>query len=96
MGRDVFTYGHRTAVVTGGSKNIGLAIAERLLQAGVQVAIVGSNADHLQAAMDHLHGLGHTPSGCGCLAKPAGADARPPRLHRHLGELRRHSGPERS
>lgn len=37
MGFDVFTYGKRTAVVTGGSKNIGLAIAEKLLQAGLQI-----------------------------------------------------------
>lgn len=62
MGREIFSYGHRTAVVTGGSKNIGLAIAERLLQAGLQVAIVSSSADHLQMAMEHLQGLGYAPS----------------------------------
>ena len=62
MGQDVFTYGHRTALVTGGSKNIGLAIAERFLQVGLQVAIVSSKADTLQAAKDRLQSLGHAPS----------------------------------
>ena len=59
MGKDVFTYGHRTAVVTGGSKNIGLAIAERFLQAGLQVAIVSSKEEHLRAADTHLNSLGY-------------------------------------
>lgn len=61
MGRDVFTYGQRTAVVTGGSKNIGLAIAERFLQAGLQVAIVSSHAENLQAAHQHLCAQGYSP-----------------------------------
>jgi 3-oxoacyl-[acyl-carrier protein] reductase len=88
MGRDVFTYGHRTAVVTGGSKNIGLAIAERLLQAGVQVAIVGSNAEHLQAATDHLHGLGHAPSGwLGDVSDVAVWPSLLERIHAHHGSI---------
>lgn len=62
MGQQLFTYGNRTAVVTGGSKNIGLAIAEKFLQAGLQVAIVSSNSQHLHAAQAHLQGMGYTPS----------------------------------
>lgn len=62
MNHNIFTYGNRTAVVTGGSKNIGLAIAEKFLQAGLQVAVVSSNAQHLQAAQLHLQGMGYSPS----------------------------------
>lgn len=40
----------RVAVVSGGSKNIGLEIAAALLQAGASVAIVGRKADQLNAA----------------------------------------------
>jgi 3-oxoacyl-[acyl-carrier protein] reductase len=60
--RNLFTYGNRTAVITGGSKNIGLAIAEKFSQAGLQVAIVSSNTEHLQRAQTHLNGQGHSPS----------------------------------
>lgn len=62
MGLNIFTYGKRTAVVTGGSKNIGLAISEKFLQAGLQVAIVSSNTHHLQTAQAHLQGMGYAPS----------------------------------
>jgi 3-oxoacyl-[acyl-carrier protein] reductase len=47
MNKNIFTFGTRTAVITGGSKNIGLAIALRFAQAGMQVAIVSSNKDNL-------------------------------------------------
>lgn len=58
MRHTLFTYGSRTAVITGGSKNIGLAIAEKFLQAGLQVAIVSSNAENLRVAQDYLSGKG--------------------------------------
>jgi len=47
MNKSIFTFGRRTAVITGGSKNIGLAIALRFAQAGMQVAIVSSNKGNL-------------------------------------------------
>lgn len=62
MNKNLFTFGNRTAVVTGGSKNIGLAIAERFSQAGLQVAVVSSNSKHLKEAEIHLNGKGYTPS----------------------------------
>jgi NAD(P)-dependent dehydrogenase (short-subunit alcohol dehydrogenase family) len=40
----------RTAVITGGSRGIGLAIAERLLGAGASVAITGITQGHLDEA----------------------------------------------
>ena len=66
MSRDVFTFGNRTAVVTGGSKNIGFAITERLLRAGMQVAIVSSNSQHQRVSLDHLNKLGFAPTAWLC------------------------------
>lgn len=66
MHNNIFTFGNRTAVITGGSKNIGLSIAEKFLLAGLQVAIVSSNADHLQAAQNHLNDKGYSPSVWSC------------------------------
>jgi len=40
----------KTAIVTGGSRGIGLAIAAGLLAEGVSVSITGTNPDHLRAA----------------------------------------------
>lgn len=40
----------KVAIVTGGSRGIGLAIASALLQKGTHVAISGVNKDHLQKA----------------------------------------------
>jgi 3-oxoacyl-[acyl-carrier protein] reductase len=54
MNKNIFTFGRRTAVITGGSKNIGLAIALRFAQAGMQVAIVSSNKDNLLHASQVL------------------------------------------
>jgi 3-oxoacyl-[acyl-carrier protein] reductase len=66
MSRDIFTYGKRTAVVTGGSRNIGLAIAEKFLCAGLQVAIVSASAQRLKAAQEQLQSMGHTLSAWQC------------------------------
>lgn len=44
------------ALVTGASKGIGYAIAERLLAEGARVAITGRDADSLAHARDRLGG----------------------------------------
>jgi 3-oxoacyl-[acyl-carrier protein] reductase len=59
---NLFSYGNRTAVITGGSKNIGLAIAEKFLQAGLKVAIVSLNKEHLETAQTYLNGKNYFPS----------------------------------
>jgi 3-oxoacyl-[acyl-carrier protein] reductase len=50
--------GGRAAIVTGGSKGIGYAIAQALAAAGVNVAISARNEEELQRAADALNGEG--------------------------------------
>jgi 3-oxoacyl-[acyl-carrier protein] reductase len=88
MAHAVFSYGQRTALVTGGSKNIGLAIAEKLLQAGLRVAILSSNAEHLQAAQAQLQDKGYAPSiWHGDVADVAQLPALLQRIHAHHGSI---------
>ncbi len=49
--------GH-VAIVTGGSRGIGLATASALLSRGARVAISGRSAEHLKAAEAQLQGAG--------------------------------------
>lgn len=50
----------KTAVVTGGARGIGLAVAQRLIQAGARVAICSTRPETLEAALDTLG-----PAACG-------------------------------
>ncbi len=50
----------RRAVVTGGSKGIGLAVAHELVGEGVAVALCARNADEVQAAAAELRAAGGT------------------------------------
>lgn len=47
-----------SAVVTGGSSGLGLAIAETLLRAGYRVALIGRDHDRLRQAIGQLRGSG--------------------------------------
>jgi NAD(P)-dependent dehydrogenase (short-subunit alcohol dehydrogenase family) len=44
----------KTALVTGGARGIGLAVAQRLLEAGARVAICSTRKETLQPALDSL------------------------------------------
>ena len=48
----------KVALVTGGSRGIGLAIARALVADGVQVAITGRSAAHLSAARPKIEAAG--------------------------------------
>jgi NAD(P)-dependent dehydrogenase (short-subunit alcohol dehydrogenase family) len=48
----------RTAIVTGGTRGIGMAIAEGLVSAGANVAVASRKEDACAAAAEHLQSLG--------------------------------------
>jgi len=52
----VSTLKEKVAVVTGGSRGIGLAIADALLREGASVVISGSTAGHVEEAVKSLEG----------------------------------------
>ncbi|HEY4336939.1 MAG TPA: SDR family oxidoreductase [Puia sp.] len=49
----------RIAIITGGGSGIGLAIAEKFVQAGIQTIIIGRDEAKLAAAKDQLGALCH-------------------------------------
>jgi 3-oxoacyl-[acyl-carrier protein] reductase len=54
----------QVAVVTGGSRGIGLAIARELAEAGAMVAVVGRNGERAAEAAAALPGEGHRGYAC--------------------------------
>jgi short-subunit dehydrogenase len=50
--------GGKRAVVTGGSRGIGFAIADSLAAEGAEIAILARDPDRLAAAADRLHERG--------------------------------------
>ncbi len=60
------TLNHRTAVVTGGSRGIGLAIAQRFAKAGMNVGILSVREESAQAAAKILSDHGYSCVGIAC------------------------------
>ena len=54
----------QVAIVTGGSRGIGLAIAQELARAGAVVAVVARNGEAAQASAASLEGAGHKGYAC--------------------------------
>jgi NAD(P)-dependent dehydrogenase (short-subunit alcohol dehydrogenase family) len=78
---DLFDVSGRSALVTGGSRGIGLMIARGLVQAGARVIVSSRKADDVEAAAQELAQLGEcqaipadisTPEGARTLAEAVG------------------------
>ena len=48
---------NKVALITGGSKGIGLGIAEELIKEGVKVVITGRKEEDVHAASKYLNGI---------------------------------------
>ncbi len=76
----------QVALVTGGSRGIGLAIAEELATAGARIAVVARDEARAQAAAESLPGEGHRGYGCD-VADPEAVNALVKRVEEELGSL---------
>lgn len=82
----MLTFGKRTAIVTGGSKTIGLEIAKVFLEAGLNVVIVSSNECNINTALEEL--AGENIMGLVCdLNKVNGFDAILEKAHKRFGSI---------
>lgn len=73
-------------IVTGGSRGFGLAIAERLIQQGAKVGLIGRNPQHLERALDklgHNHAFAVTMDVTNCEELSTGFTA----IKQHFGQL---------
>ncbi|GAA4813722.1 SDR family oxidoreductase [Nocardioides caeni] len=72
---DLFSLAGRTALVTGGSRGIGLGIATELVRAGARVLVCSRHEDELAGAVDVLSREGEAEGIVADLAALAGVEA---------------------
>src|SRR6202035_1126171 len=72
---ELFDVSGRTALVTGGSRGIGLMIARGLVQAGARVIVSSRKAEDVEAAARELAELGDCQAIPGDVSTPEGAAA---------------------
>ncbi len=77
----------RVAVVTGGSRGIGLAIAERLATHGAHVALFGRDEARARSAAEGLGGEGRGMGIAADVGDPAQAEAATATVERELGPV---------
>jgi NAD(P)-dependent dehydrogenase (short-subunit alcohol dehydrogenase family) len=75
MSGDLFSVRGKTALVTGGSRGIGLMIARALVQAGARVIVSSRKQDDVAAAAEQLAQLGECEAITGDVSSPEGAAA---------------------
>jgi len=84
---DLFDVTGRTALVTGGSRGIGLMIARGLVQAGARVIVSSRKADDVTAAAAQLTELGECHAIPADVSTPEGAAALATATHERFPEL---------
>jgi 3-oxoacyl-[acyl-carrier protein] reductase len=77
----------RAAIVTGGTRGIGRAIAERLLGEGVSVAICGRSAESTARAVDEMKALGKVIGRAADVADPRQVSTLFEAADREFGKL---------
>jgi NAD(P)-dependent dehydrogenase (short-subunit alcohol dehydrogenase family) len=84
---DLFDVSGKTALVTGGSRGIGLMIARGLVQAGARVIVSSRKSADVEAAAAELGKLGDCQAIPGDVATPDGAAALAAATGARFGEL---------
>jgi NAD(P)-dependent dehydrogenase (short-subunit alcohol dehydrogenase family) len=84
---DIFDVSGKTAVVTGGSRGIGLMIARGLATSGVRVIISSRKVPELEAAAAEVGELGECEAIPSDLSKPEGAQALADKVRARVDSL---------
>src|SRR2546430_13888770 len=84
---DLFDVSGKTALVTGGSRGIGLMIARGLVQAGARVLVSSRKAGDLEASAQELAALGDCAAIPGDVSTPDGATALAEQTRERFAQL---------
>jgi NAD(P)-dependent dehydrogenase (short-subunit alcohol dehydrogenase family) len=83
-----FRFHGRTAVVTGGSRGLGLCIARQLAQEGARIALLARDAEELSRAETELRALGASVLGVQCdLRNQDEVKTAIQNVHAHFGSI---------
>ncbi|KAB7850031.1 SDR family NAD(P)-dependent oxidoreductase [Streptomyces mobaraensis] len=82
-----FRFDNKIALITGGARGMGLAVARRLLSEGAQVVITGRDGARLDAAVGELGGPERVHAVRGDVSRVADADALASAVRERYGRL---------